>query len=134
MHPTETLQTIGPWGWLGWLLAAVVSILLWIVWESDPQMALRRMTAALNEARQTIDQLSAKNTELQNRNSALQVDLHRLEADNRDLHQQLKLLQQANALQGESIARMEKYQRELQDKYDNMTARVMQLEAKLGAL
>lgn len=118
--------------WLGYVMAAVLLIVLYKLWNSDPQLALRRMRSALDEARTTIDELKQTNTKLLNRNSELSVLVHRLEADNRELHQQLALLKQAKEMQAASLDRMEKYQRDLQDKYDNMVARVMQLEAKIG--
>lgn len=122
------------WTWLGYGIAAVLAMLLGRVLMSDPHLALRRMTEALNDARATIDKLKETNTRLQNHNGELSVQVHRLQADNRDLHQQLQLLQQAKEIQAQTLERMERYQRELQDKHDNMVARVMHLEAKLGML
>jgi hypothetical protein len=55
----------------------------------------------------------------------------RLEADNLSLHHQLDLLKKANELQGQTIDRMERHQKQLMDKYEHMFARVVQLEARL---
>ena len=98
------------------------------------QPELDRTHALLKQANTQLDHALRENMSLKNRNEELNVQVHRLEADNRDLHHQLDLLRAANKLQAEAIDRMERHQRELQDKYDNMVARVMQLEAKLGIL
>lgn len=96
------------------------------------QPELDRTVALLRKANEQLDRTLAENTQLKNRNDALRVKVNKLEADNRDLHQQLSLLKQAKELQGETIARMERHQKELQEKYEHMFARVVQLETRLN--
>jgi predicted RNase H-like nuclease (RuvC/YqgF family) len=134
MNQTEHLQMIGPWGYMGWLLAVCLGLLFYRQWTSDPQTALRKMQEELKAARETITQLRHLVKHLTTHNDELHVQVSSLQTDNRELHQQMALLKQANDLQAEVMARMERQQKELQDKYDNMVARVMNLEAKLGLL
>ncbi len=96
------------------------------------QPELDRTVSLLRKANEQLDRTLRENTDLRNRNEALNVKVNGLVADNRDLHQQIALLKNTNELQGETIARMERYQKELQEKYEHMFARVVQLEARLN--
>lgn len=96
------------------------------------QPELDRTMALLKKANDQLDRTLRENTALKNRNEELHVQVNKLQADNRDLHHELDLLKKANELQGDTIARMERYQKKLQDKYEHMFARVVQLEARLG--
>lgn len=95
------------------------------------QPELDRTLRLLIKANTQLDHALRENTALKERNSSLSVQVNRLEADNKDLHHQIELLRQANELQGVVIARMERHQKELMDKADNLFARVVQLEARI---
>ena len=95
------------------------------------QPELDRTLVLLKKANEQLERTLHENTILVNRNEELQVKVHRLESDSRDLHHQLDLLRKANELQGTIIDKLERHQRELTDKYEYMLGRVLQLEAKL---
>jgi DNA anti-recombination protein RmuC len=96
------------------------------------QPELDRTVRLLKRANVMLDEALVQNTALKNRNEELSVQGHRLQADNRELHQQLELLKQANEMQARTIERMEKYQQELHTKVENLIARVIRLEVEAG--
>ena len=94
------------------------------------QPELDRAVALLRKANAQLERTLEENTQLKNRNEQLHVQVNRLMADTKELHHQLEMLRQANTMQGETIAKMEKYQKELMDKYEHMLTRVIMLEAR----
>lgn len=104
----------------------VIRVKRWVQPELD------RTRGLLKKANDQLDHALRDNTELRNRNEALKVQVNRLESDNRDLKEKLGLLQKANELQAETIAKMERRQKELMDKVDHLVGRVITLEARDG--
>lgn len=104
----------------------VIRVKRWVQPELD------RTRGLLKKANDQLDHALRDNTELRNRNEALKVQVNRLESDNRDLKQQLALLQKANELQAETIARMERRQKDLMDRVEHLVARVVRLETEAG--
>lgn len=98
-------------------------------WAEPELNSMRRL---LKRAERQLDHALQENSVLKNRNEELNVAVNRLRADNGDLQRQLGLLKQANEMQAETIARMERHQRELQERMEHLLARVVRLEAELG--
>ena len=94
------------------------------------QPELDRTLSLLRQANDQLGRTLKENTQLRMMNDELRSHVTRLEADNLTLHHQLDLLKKANELQGQTIDRMERHQRELIEKCDQLLVRVIQLEAR----
>lgn len=95
------------------------------------QPELDRTLGLLRQANAQLDRTLRENTTLRNRNEELNVQVNRLQADNKELHHQIDLLKQARDMQAQTIERMERSYRELREKHDYLYGRVVQLEARL---
>lgn len=136
MTTNDHLQMIGPWGWLGWLLFAVIAMLFYRQWTSDPQTAMRKMREELEEARKTIAELRQLEMQLKNRNEQLNVQVNSIAAELSDQRNILRSLNDAMKLRGETITmqndiieRNEKYQRQQAEKIEWLVGRVVQMDA-----
>lgn len=98
-------------------------------WAEPELNSIRRL---LKKAEHQLDHAMQENTMLKNRNEELNVAVNQLRQDNSDLQRQLELLKQANEMQGQTIDRMERHQREMQERMEHLLARVVRLEAELG--
>lgn len=134
MNPqTDHVQMIGPWGYLGWLLAVCLGLLFYRQWTSDPHTALRKMRVELDEARKTIAQLRALEMKLKNRNDELNTQVNGLIADNQDLKTGMERMRVANDAMHEAMARMERHQKQLQDNHDELYKRVVAMQVKIDS-
>ncbi len=133
MEPsTEHVQMIGPWGWIGYGIAALFGFMLWRVLNSSRANELRKMGDELKKARTTICELRKLEGTWNSEKETLTRQVKELQESERNLAQRVAVIQNARDLQNETIERMERNYKALQDKNDNLFARVMTLELRQG--
>ena len=118
------------WAWAGWFLFAIALGLLYRLYSSDPHVALRRMRLELDKARETIADLQALESSLKRSLEEQSIHLAEAQADNQELRQRLAVVEKANEVQNNMLDRMERYQKELQGKCDDLYVRLVKLEAR----
>lgn len=123
---------IGPLGWLGWFIAAGVSLALWHLWRSSGPKELRKLNRAMKEARVTIDEFRTENLALKNRNDELSTSLHISEQLNKELAAKIERQDAAIDLLNNSIERCGKENLRLSAEVSKLTGRVYQLMAHAG--
>lgn len=84
-HAEMDIVYIGPWGYIGWMGFALMLLLFTVLWKSSRPQELRRLNAALGEARKTLDELRQREMELLNKNDALSTSYSKLEGEYREL-------------------------------------------------
>jgi predicted nuclease with TOPRIM domain len=124
------MQAVGVWAWAGWFFFALAMLLFYRLWASDPHVALRAMRQEMAKARATIAELQAIEGTLKQRLELLDIELAEEQKSNRELSARIDVLEATKNAQAQTIDRMERYQRELMEKYEHMFARVVQLEAR----
>lgn len=81
MTQNEHIVLIGPWGWIGWLLFALLGALYAMLWSSSRAGELRELKRELEKARKAIAELSEMELELKNRNDKLRTEYNELHGE-----------------------------------------------------
>ena len=117
---TEAISTmnnlIGPWGWVGWLLAVLVSVLYVHLWRSSGPRALRMLNRRLSEASTLIGKLQEENMSLQNRNDFLRTELNKINQQLTDDRNKMVLLAKANEELRTTVGRLSMRLKEADEK------------------
>lgn len=133
MNPQqEHVMMVGPWGWFGYAIAAVIGLLFARLWWSSRPTELRAMQKALREARQYIQVLEKERDEAKRENAAMRVQIEQLqghynEMDKAVARQRTQLTELSKQLGEEKQRRKEQ-----EEKSDEYYKRLMQLETKFG--
>lgn len=98
---------IGPWGWAGWLVAAVLGAILIHLWRSSGPKELRRLNREMAEARKLIAQLRTENLTLTNRNEELGKKVFDIERLLQLQDEEMARVRAANELLAASIAKQD---------------------------